>query len=220
MDITQTNAPTPPPASPAPVDASVISSDFDTFLRMMTAQIQNQDPLNPIDSADYAVQLATFSNVEQQVQTNELLTALSAQLASQGMADMAGWVGKEARTVAPAPWDGTTPVTLSPNPLAVADRVELVVRDRWGTEVQRQVIPVGTDAIQWTGAAEGETPLPTGLYSFELVNYSGDDLLAQEPVEIYATVEEIQSINGQTVLSLAGGTLVPATAVTALRNPT
>ena len=49
-----------------------ISSDFNTFLRMLTVQMQNQDPLNPIDSADYAVQLATFSGVEQQVRTNQL----------------------------------------------------------------------------------------------------------------------------------------------------
>jgi len=43
--------------------AARITSDFDTFLRMLTVQMQNQDPLNPIDSADYAVQLATFSGI-------------------------------------------------------------------------------------------------------------------------------------------------------------
>ena len=48
----------------------VLSSDFETFLKMLTVQLENQDPLNPVDSADYAVQLATFSGVEQQVQTN------------------------------------------------------------------------------------------------------------------------------------------------------
>ena len=46
---------------------SALSSDFETFLRMLTTQLQNQDPLNPVDSADFAVQLATFSSVEQQV---------------------------------------------------------------------------------------------------------------------------------------------------------
>lgn len=38
----------------------LVSSDFDTFLKMMTTQVQNQDPLDPVDSAYYAVQLATF----------------------------------------------------------------------------------------------------------------------------------------------------------------
>jgi flagellar basal-body rod modification protein FlgD len=34
--------------------ASKISSDFETFLKMLTAQISNQDPLNPIDASDYS----------------------------------------------------------------------------------------------------------------------------------------------------------------------
>lgn len=38
-----------------------ITSDFNTFLRMLTVQMQNQDPLKPIESSDFAVQLATFS---------------------------------------------------------------------------------------------------------------------------------------------------------------
>ena len=59
-------------ASRAPSKAAV-SADFDTFLKMMTTQMKNQDPTKPIDSADYAVQLATFSGVEQQTKTNQLL---------------------------------------------------------------------------------------------------------------------------------------------------
>jgi flagellar basal-body rod modification protein FlgD len=57
-----------------------ISSDFETFLKMLTVQMQNQDPLNPVDSSDYATQLATFSGVEQQVQTNDLLRSLAGQM--------------------------------------------------------------------------------------------------------------------------------------------
>ena len=41
--------------------------DFETFLKMLTTQIRNQDPLNPMEGSEFAVQLATFSGVEQQV---------------------------------------------------------------------------------------------------------------------------------------------------------
>ena len=84
--------------SAAPTTTSnkaLISSDFDTFLKMLTAQMQNQDPLNPMDSTDYATQLATFSGVEQQARTNELLTNLGSQMAVLGMSQLAGWVGQE-----------------------------------------------------------------------------------------------------------------------------
>ena len=56
-----------------------LSSDYTLFLRLLTTQMQNQDPLNPMDSADYAMQLATFSGVEQQVRSNQLLESLAAQ---------------------------------------------------------------------------------------------------------------------------------------------
>ena len=44
-----------------------ISSDFETFLKILTAQIKNQDPLKPTLSSEFATQLATFSSLEQQV---------------------------------------------------------------------------------------------------------------------------------------------------------
>ena len=44
---------------------SAVTSDFETFLNMLTAQAKDQDPLEPIDSTEYAAQLAQFSMVEQ-----------------------------------------------------------------------------------------------------------------------------------------------------------
>ena len=90
--------------------------------------MENQDPLNPTDSSEYAQQLATFSGVEQAVLTNDLLTALMVQMNTTGMAQLADWAEKEARAAAPAYFDGS-PITLAPNPAVIADKVELVVYD-------------------------------------------------------------------------------------------
>ncbi|MEP0702358.1 MAG: flagellar hook capping FlgD N-terminal domain-containing protein, partial [Lentilitoribacter sp.] len=46
--------------------SNALASDFETFLKMLTAQARYQDPLEPIDSSEYAAQLAQFSMVEQQ----------------------------------------------------------------------------------------------------------------------------------------------------------
>ena len=75
-----------------------LTSDFETFLRMLTVQMQNQDPLNPVDSSDYATQLATFSGVEQQVLTNDLLKSIAGTFGQGGTAQYAQWVGKEVAT--------------------------------------------------------------------------------------------------------------------------
>ena len=195
-----------------------ISSDFQTFLEMLTVQMQNQDPLNPIDSSDYAVQLATFSAVEQQVLTNDLLNGLLAQLSSSSMGDLAGWVGMEARSATPVQFDGT-PVALTPLPAVLADEAWLVVRDADGEEVARSPIALDGAEITWDGAGPDGQPLPDGLYGFEVENHANGTLLGSTPVERYATVTEAQNIDGTPLLILEGGIPVYASEVFALRNP-
>jgi flagellar basal-body rod modification protein FlgD len=194
------------------------SSDFETFLKMLTTQMQNQDPLNPIDSADYAVQLATFSGVEQSVRTNQLLEAMQSQFNLLGMAQLAGWVGQEARASAPVFVDGT-PVTLSPNPAAAADRAVLVVRDSQGRIVSREDIPVTADPLEWTGSDATGAPLATGRYTLSLESYYGGELMRTTPMEHYAPIVEARGGSGGTRLVLRGGIEVMATDVTALRVP-
>ena len=203
--------------TPAIASGTQISSDFEMFLQMLTAQMQYQDPLNPIDSTDYATQLATFSGVEQAVQTNDLLRALTEQMGVAGLADMAGLVGKEARAAAPAYFDGQ-PITLYPRPAALGDRAELIVRDDAGVEVQRLPLLSSEESIVWAGVSTNGDPLPAGSYSFEVATFSGDTVIAQDPVEAYSRVTEVRLDAGQTMLVLQGGVTVPSSAVTALRD--
>ncbi len=206
---------TPPQSE---TNASAITSDFETFLKMLTAQIQNQDPLQPTPSDEFAVQLATFSSVEQQVQTNDLLQALSTQFSAMGMAEFATWVGMEGRAAAPAQFNGA-PITLSPNPDRIADSAELVVRNADGREVERTSIPVSTDPIQWAGVDANGNPYPDGAYSFELVSFSEGSPIASDDVEVYGRIVEARGEGGRTVLVFDSGAIVPANDVTALRQP-
>lgn len=59
---------------------SAASLDYDSFLRMFVAQLQNQDPLNPMEGTEYTAQLAQFSNLEQSIKSNEKLDGLMSQL--------------------------------------------------------------------------------------------------------------------------------------------
>lgn len=207
----------PPTAAAAPAQG-VISTDFDTFLTMLTTQMKNQDPLNPMDSGDLAMQLATFSGVEQQVLTNDLLSSLGAQMGTTAMADLAGWVGMEARVLAPAQYEGQ-PVTVLPKPDTLADKAELVVFDKTGAEVQRITIAVSDDPYQWSGYGPTGVPLPDGQYSFAVDSYAEGSFLNRQPAEIYAPVSEIRIENGATMVVLEGGAEVSTSAVTALRQP-
>ena len=53
-----------------------ITADFNTFLTLLTAQLQNQDPLDPLDTDKFVSQLVEFSSVEQSIETNRNLEAL------------------------------------------------------------------------------------------------------------------------------------------------
>jgi len=218
MDVTSTTSAANTPQGQAQTSApAAISSDFETFLTMLTTQMQNQDPLNPIESADFAVQLATFSGVEQQVRSNDLLEALGAQMGAMGLAQMASWVGMEARVAAPVQFDGS-PISISPNPAVGADSAVLVVRDEDGNVVQRLDIAAASDEIDWAGVADDGSPLPNGVYQFEVESYQDGTLMVATPAEIYATISEARGVNGDTVLVLEGGAQVTANAITALRN--
>lgn len=215
MDVTSVSSAM---ATSGPAPTSKISSDFTTFLKMLTVQMQNQDPLNPIDSSDYAVQLATFSGVEQQVQTNQILAEMVARFAQMGMTEMAGWIGQEARTSAPVYYDGSV-VTLSPNPAIGATRVVVVVKDAQGSLVSREEIPVSAAPYQWLGADAAGDPLPIGTYSISLESLKGDAVIDSRPIEHYARVIEARGGPTGTTLVLDGGIEVAAGSVTGLRLP-
>ncbi len=205
-------------AGSAPKTTPVISSDFETFLKMLTAQARYQDPLEPIDSSEYAAQLAQFSMVEQQVLSNDLLTSLASQLGSGNMAQLANWIGMEARTTAPVQFDGS-PIQITPNPAAVSDQVFLIVRDNSGQEVQRMQIPVSSEPIEWAGVANDGGPFENGLYSFDIESRANGEVILSEPTQTYSRIVETRLEGTQTVLILEGGSAIHTTDVTGLREP-
>ena len=206
MDITSTlpadprqPARRPPARRTRPRGPSGLNSDFNTFLRMLTTQMQNQDPLNPLNSSDFAVQLATFSQVEQQVRTNDLLTTLGSQMAVMGMSQLASWVGMEARVSAPVTPSGA-PIELAYQARSTADSATLVVTNTRGNEVQRIAVDPNGESYDWPTAG-----LPGGSYSVSLESYAGDTLIGTDPVDHYARINEARSQGGSVVLLLEFG---------------
>lgn len=196
---------------------NAISSDFETFIKMLTTQMQNQDPLNPIESADFAVQLATFSTVEQQVKTNDLLTSLADRVGGLGVAQLSGWVGMTARAQMPVSFSGA-PVTLSVEAAAQADNAELVVRNDAGNVVMRQAVPAESGDISWTGLDENGAPLPAGTYAMSFESYKGDELLGSSDVVVHDRIVEARNENGETILVMSGGQEIAASNILGLRE--
>ncbi len=196
---------------------SMITADFQTFLRLLTTQMQNQDPLNPMESTEFASQLAQFSGVEQQVRTNDLLTGLQAGIATQGMGQLGGWIGMEARAEMPVNFEGQT-VTLAGAPNVLADRMELIVRDARGEVVQQIPVPLSPDRFAWDGSDLSGVTVPEGIYSFTIENWSGEDMIEERGAMVYSTIEEAQLVGGEVWLTMEGGLSIPAETVLGLRR--
>lgn len=200
-----------------PSTASAISSDFDTFLRMLTTQITNQDPLSPMDSEQFAVQLATFSGVEQQVRTNELIEALAAQMGGSDFSQMASWVGMEARAPMPTHFDGA-PLLVTPPTSFVGNRHDLVAYDTNGTELWRGAHTPGSGSVQWDGQLPNGQTLPPGLVGFQLESFDGDDLVATATAQTYGRIEEVRLEREGPVLIFTGGVQLTSDEVSGLRG--
>jgi len=198
---------------------AVLSSDFETFINLLTTQAKYQDPLEPIDSSEYAAQLAQFSMVEQQVLSNDLLTALAGQLTSGAMGQMAGWIGMEGRTTSAVPFD-TSPITVYPEPALGAQETSLVVYNSAGAEVDRVAIPASSDPVLWEGVTSEGTVLPAGSYRFETESIdSGGNELPSALAQAYAPIAEVSTASGEARVIFVGGSEIAASEITALREP-
>jgi len=210
-------APTPQGQSAGGASGAVEASDFETFLTMLTTQIQNQDPLNPMQSSDFAVQLATFSGVEQQVQTNELLRSLGAGDSGTTLASHAGWVGMDARTDGTLRVDGATRrlhFDLPPGSV----QADLVVTTPDGREVQRRAVTDETAPLDWAPNTETGGTLPAGDYNVALEAIGPTGRVETLPVSTYARVTEVSSGPDGVEVVLADGRRMPAAEITALRD--
>lgn len=197
---------------------SAINSDFETFIKMLTAQMQNQDPLNPIESSDFAVQLATFSTVEQQVMTNDLLTSLNDRMDAAGMSQMSSWIGMLARVDDDIRYDGE-PIKLTLSTAPGTETAELVIRDRDDAEILRQDIPATGGEFAWTGLDAFGQRLPAGKYALTVESFAGGERIGTHPAQMEARIVEIHEDDGRPMLTLENGQIAPSSTVRGLRDP-
>jgi flagellar basal-body rod modification protein FlgD len=195
-----------------------LSSDFETFLKMLTVQMQNQDPLNPLESTDFAVQLATFSGVEQQVRTNDILADLAASLGGSAISQFAQWVGQEVRGKGAAFFDGA-PVPVTVPQVPGADAADLLVRDQSGRTVDRVPLDVGGGEIEWSGISSTGQPFLRGFYTFAVESRAGSTILGETPADVRGIVREARIGDaGAIELVLDGGAVMAAGDVRSLRQ--
>jgi len=145
-----------------------LADDFDQFLQLLTVQLQNQDPLNPTDTAEFTNQLVAFSGVEQQINTNQKLDNLVSLQLSNTFSSALGYVGLDASYVSSeAFYDGSNDVKI--NYAISGDSADTTINifDESGDLVFSQDVSDddSVEGFTWDGTSTGGQALGPGTYS-------------------------------------------------------
>ena len=159
----------------APAAASkTIAGDFNPFLKMLTTQLQHQDPTNAMDPTAMTNQLVSFAQVEQQISMNTNLSALISLQQAQALTTGANLVGRTVElsgSTLPLQ-DGSAELKLPVAGIASAARVSVL--DRNGALLRSDTVALGTSPTTWSWNGRNDVGgrMPDGGYSFAVQGVS------------------------------------------------
>ncbi|PIE70223.1 MAG: hypothetical protein CSA22_09150 [Deltaproteobacteria bacterium] len=141
----------------------------EAFLTMLVAQLQNQDPLNPMDGTDFTAQLAQFSQLEAQFNTNDTLASMLTELQHQGDENVNDYIGKNILGAVNSIEVTDGEAVGGFYSLEAASDVIITIYDKAGQEV-RTLYPgqktAGTHAIEWDGMGTDGSGVLDGSYTY------------------------------------------------------
>jgi flagellar basal-body rod modification protein FlgD len=198
-----------PPADPYARNSGDVA-DKDTFLKLLTTQLSNQDPTSPMKNEDFLAQLAQFSSLEQLMGMQTTMQAVFDGIQAMNNSSMANLLGTDvvarSETVV---WDGEGTRTLGWQSEAAMSGATLTILDSAGRPV-RTVSVDGTDGdgrYTWDGKDQSGRDLPPGSYTFRVTgtNAAGETVVAETLLEgrvdgmDYTTGVPLPSIDGTPV---------------------
>jgi flagellar basal-body rod modification protein FlgD len=187
---------------------TTLAGNFQTFLTLLTTQLQNQNPLDPLDTNQFTQQLVQFAGVEQQLKTNDQLTSLVSLQQTAQSTQALGFVGKTAVV------DGSTTNLVNSATswnlsVPTNSNVAITIANSTGQNVFSGTYPVtagNNQAFAWDGKGNDGTQWPDGKYTMTAtaLDASGNPVAVSTQIQgVVNSVDLTQqppllSINGQT----------------------
>lgn len=185
-----------------------LTENYETFLTLLTSQLQNQDPLQPTDTAEFTKQLVQYSQVEQSIKTNQKLDDVISAINNGQPNQALGYIGKtvEIQSNGLALQDGTAHMTVSTDRPA-ADAMFEITDAKTGKVVRTMALSkfAGTQDVNWDGLDNSGNQLPDGTYKgvAKITGTDGKEIDAQ--VMSFGRVTGVDLTAGEPYLML--GTL-------------
>lgn len=183
-----------------------LSSNFSTFLTLLTTQLKNQDPTSPMDSNQFTQQLVEFSQVEQQINTNTNLNTLITQGQTQIGAYATSYLGKSvsitngnaALSQGSATWTYNLGTVAAQTTLTIADAKGKVVYSGAGETA------AGNHQFAWNGKDNNGNQLNDGTYTLAVSAQTAGGSGVTANVSSTGTVSEIDMSSGTPKLVVGG----------------
>lgn len=197
--------------------------DFTTYITLLTKQLQNQDPLKPMDSSQFTSEIATYSQLEQQIKGNDLLEKLAdnKDYTMQGVA--ASYLGKEVLAEDRVlNFDGTHVVDFGydiTGENAVSADLQ-IVNSATGEVVKTTKIDesTGLHTVTWDGTDEDGNTLEAGTYYVRVSAVDADGKVVAAHPLTYTTATELLVQDGELYIKTANGNVVPFADVKSVRQ--
>lgn len=198
-----------------------LSADLNTFLTLLTTQLKYQDPLDPMDTAEFTNQLVQYSSVEQAIQTNSKLeTLLTVNMANLG-AQAVSYIGKVAQVLGDVmPLEGgqaKATYTLDKNVVSCA----VAVKDMDGNVVYSEAgnTTSGTHEFTWDGKDSDGNQLEDGAYQIVVTtNVSTGETAATVITTIYGKVTGVASDSNGVYVGLGDSVTASLGDILTIRN--
>ena len=188
-----------------------LAANFDNFLKLLTTQLQNQDPLNPMDSTEFTNQLVQFSQVEQAINSNQKLDSLLSLQLSNVASTALGYVGLDINyTSAELNFDGTKPVNINYalNSAATTSKVNILNADGNVIYSANAGTDTGKHTFTWDGKTSEGLTAPAGTYTVRIDALDADGKAISTTTVVSGHVHGIETQDGVINL-LVGDRAVP-----------
>lgn len=195
---------------------TTIAADFDMFLKLLTAQMQHQDPLDPMDTSEYTQQLVQYSQVEQSIQQTGVLEDILTRLASQDMAQASNFIGREARFDSPVAGLGSAPAQWTYYAETKPSSLVATIKDASGNTVREVTLdPSAQGEYAWDGTKTDGTRAADGAYTLSLIARDANGEAIPITINSVAIVKDVVT-DGTNVMLGVNGIRMPLSGLVAV----
>ena len=197
-----------------------IADNFDTFLSLLTTQLKNQNPLDPLDTNQFTSQLVQFTSVEQQLKTNDFLEALLLSNGNAASSQAVGYIGKEVTAVGNKSElvDGKAQWNFYLEDAALERHRHREGHERQGGAHLYRRARAGWGKFTWDGVGDDGKTYPDGSYVVSIDARDADGGYIPARTELGGIVKGVD-LSGTEPVLLVGDARINLSMVTSVKVP-